>query len=72
MDDRLENSTPKPFTVHYEGITEHCDSFATLDEAKAHALMVFKYFKEMRVNGDILYNVIYILPNGRAAFSYEY
>lgn len=71
MDGRLEHSPPKPFTVHYEGV-EHCDSFATLDEAKTHALILFKHFKEMRVNGDILYNVIYILPNGRAALSYEY
>ena len=71
MDGILENSPPKPFTVHYEEV-EYCISFATLDEAKRHALMLFKSFKEIRFNGDILYNGLLILPNGHAAFSYEY
>lgn len=68
--DAIKSSVEKKFTVVYDD--GHTESFATFKEAKARAILSFKYFKQLLSDGEPVYNGFYINLNGRVVLSFEY
>ena len=64
-----ENKTQGRYTVVFDG--GYSDNYQTLSMAKMYAEAGFKHFKELRIDGEVIYNR-FSISNGSLSLIFDY